>query len=329
MDTQRGVDENPPHPTGRGVPTDATTARPPAPGTPDASPHTATHLQIHVVADSTGETAARLSRAAQAQFPEVGFQIVRHPRISTPDQLFALFDALRGLDETAMVLYTFVNAEMRHLVKLACDDLDIPSADLMGDTLAAIEAATGQSADEVVRRPVGVEADYFTRISAMEFAIRGDDGAMPETIRDCDICLVGASRSGKTPLSIYLGYLGYRTVNVPLVPGIDPPEQLRAIERWRIVGLTIDADRLHAIRNRRVAGMGGFGTSDGYAHLASIHAELDEVARMQRQLGCPVIDTTGLALEEAASRIIDLVDRRAQRMGGTLRRPAGTVRTTP
>lgn len=55
---------------------------------------------------------------------------------------------------------------------------------------------------------------------------------------------MGASRSGKTPLSLYLGYVGYKTVNVPLVPGIKPPDELFQIERWRIVGLTIDAERL-------------------------------------------------------------------------------------
>lgn len=286
-------------------------------------------LQVHVIADSTGETAARLSRAAQAQFPDIEFQIVRHPRVSSPEQLFATFAHLRGVSAPRMVLYTLVNAEMRHLVELACTELDIPCADLMGQTLAAIEAASGRHPDEVVRRPVGVEADYFTRISAMEYAIRADDGALPETIRDCDICLVGASRSGKTPLSIYLGYLGYRTVNVPLVPGIEPPAELFALDRWRIVGLTIDAERLHTIRNRRVAGMGGFGIHDGYANLTRIHAELDDIAQTQRRLGCPVIDTTGLALEEAAARIIDLVDRRARRMGTALRRPAGSVTTTP
>lgn len=287
-------------------------------------------LEIHVIADSTGETAARLARAAQAQFTDTAFTIIRHPRTSSPDALLRVFDALRkDVHPRRVVLYTLVNEHMRDLVAKACEELSIPAADLLGGALGVIEQATGAEADEVVRRPVGVEADYFERISAMEFAVRNDDGAMPVALRECDICLVGASRSGKTPLSIYLGYCGYKTVNVPLVPGIEPPAELWGLERWRIVGLTIDAERLLQIRNRRVKSLGGFGTKDGYADLAKIYDELDEVGEIQRRLRCPVIDTTGLALEEAAARIIELVDERAKRSGGHLRRPAGSLKIQP
>ncbi|HNV09774.1 MAG TPA: pyruvate, water dikinase regulatory protein [Propionibacteriaceae bacterium] len=287
-------------------------------------------IQIHVIADSSGETAARLSRAAQAQFGHSDFALVRHARVNTPERLFKVFDELRA-DESRrkVVLYTLVNEDMRKLVARACEELNLPSSDLMGPTLAALEQASGASADEVVMRPVVAEADYFVRISAMEFAVRNDDGAIPEALRECDICLIGASRSGKTPLSIYLGYCGYKTVNVPLIPGIAPPAELMGLDRWRIVGLTIDAERLLQIRNRRVKGLGGFGTKDGYADLAQIYDELDEVRAIQKKLGCPVIDTTGLALEEAAAKVIDLVDQRARRAGAVLRRPAGSVKIRP
>jgi putative phosphotransferase PPA2049 len=126
-----------------------------------------------------------------------------------------------------------------------------------------------------------------------------------------------------------LGYLGYKTVNIPLIPGIRPPEELFGIDRWRIVGLTIDAERLLQIRSRRVQGLGGFGTHDGYADLGQILNELDEVSAIQRRLGAPIVDTTGLALEEAAARIIDIVDERARRADSHLRQPAGQLRIAP
>ncbi|MFC2640226.1 MAG: pyruvate, phosphate dikinase/phosphoenolpyruvate synthase regulator [Propionibacterium acidifaciens] len=292
-------------------------------------------LEIHVIADSSGETAARLARAARMQFPSHEFQIVRHARVHNAEQMLEVFDAIsasadpeRGQAGRA-VFYTLVNGELRGMVARFCADKAIPCADLMGDALDALAAAAGTDADEVPMRPVGVEADYFDRISAMEFAVRNDDGVMPDSLRECDICLVGASRSGKTPLSIYLGYAGYKTVNVPIVPGIEPPAQLRAIDSWRIVGLTIDAERLLQIRTRRVKGLGGFGQKDGYSDLLSIYDELDEVGRVQRSLGCPVIDTTGLALEEAAARVIEIVEERARRAGAHLRRPAGSMKLAP
>ncbi|MDO4784801.1 MAG: pyruvate, water dikinase regulatory protein [Propionibacteriaceae bacterium] len=287
-------------------------------------------IEIHVIADSTGESAVRIARAARAQFPQANFEIVRHPRVGRTE---AMLKALETLKERAnhpiAVFFTLVNDELRSLVINACRDLDLPYVDLMGDALRALEKVSGLPADQVAMRPVGVEADYFVRISAMEFAVRNDDGAIPEALRECDICLIGASRSGKTPLSIYLGYLGYKAVNVPLVPGIEPPAELFGVDRWRIVGLTIDAERLLSIRNRRVKGLGGFGTKDGYADLVKIYDELDEVGRIQRKLGAPIVDTTGLALEEAAARVIDIVDERARRAGAQLRRPAGQLKIKP
>lgn len=292
-------------------------------------------LHIHIIADSSGESAARIARAARAQFPGVESVIVRHTRVHDSEVLLRVFDEISN-DVTDnpgvrhLIMYTLVKPEMRGMVDRFCVDKGIPQADLLGPTLDAMGAASGRDADEVPMRPVAVEADYFDRISAMEFAVRNDDGIMPSALRECDICLVGASRSGKTPLSLYLGYVGYKTVNVPLVPGIDPPEQLFNIDRWRIVGLTIDAERLLQIRTRRAKALGGYGTKDGgYADLAKIYDELDEVARVQRSLGCPVIDTTGLALEEAAARVVELVDGRAQKAGARLRRPAGTLKIAP
>lgn len=293
-------------------------------------PMSAELLEIHIVADSTGESAVRLARAAIAQFPDHPFTFVRHRRLNTVEAMLKVVETLRErAGKPTAVMYTLVNKELADLIGGACVELGLPHADLMTGPMMALEKLTGTRADMVPMRPVGVEADYFVRMSAIDFAVRNDDGALPEAFAECDICLVGASRSGKTPLSIYLGYLGYKAVNVPLVPGIDPPSQLFELERWRIVGLTIDAERLLMIRSHRVKGLGGFGTKDGYADLARIYDELDEVGRVQRKLGCPILDTTGVALEEAASRIIDMVDTRAKKMGHRLRKPAGTTSLRP
>lgn len=279
-------------------------------------------LEIHIIADSTGESAARIGRAALAQFPGRESTMVRHRRMGSTEQVARALEEL-PLERPVAVLYTLVKPEMAQLVERFCTDHDVPHADLMSDTVAALEGATGLRAAEVLRRPVGVETDYFTRVSAMDFAVRNDDGSIPEMLREADIVLVGPSRAGKTPLSIYLGYLGYKAANVPLVPGITPPEELFHVDRWRIIGLTMDAERLQMIRNQRVRGMGGFGNRDGYADLATIYDELDEVGQTMRELRCPVVNTTGVALEENASRIVDLVASRARKLGGTLRQPPG------
>jgi len=180
----------------------------------------------------------------------------------------------------------------------------------------ALREATGQNPDRVVR-PVGVGEDYFKRIQAMEFSIANDDGNLSNHLREADIILIGVSRSGKTPLSMYLGYLGFKTANIPLVPGLPVTPQLNEVPRWKIVGLTIDPERLVQIRSRRVRAMGAGGTQrDGYTDIVKIFNELDQVTAIQRKLGCPVIDTTELALEEAAGRVIEVVQRRREAASG-------------
>ena len=158
-------------------------------------------------------------------------------------------------------------------------------------------------------RPLAFDKDYFKRVAAMEFAVKHDDGLSGEGLEDAEIVLIGVSRTGKTPLSMYLGYLGYKTANVPLVRGIQPPANLFRIDSSKIVGLTIDPDRLAKIRGRRLRAIGGAGVKDGYAELNRIFEELEEANAVQRRLGCPVVDVTNIALEEAANRVIDLVDR--------------------
>lgn len=283
-------------------------------------------LEIHVIADSTGETAARLARASQAQFPQHDFRIIRHPRLATADDLFELFEIIRGrTDWPVAVMSTLVNSVLRDLVDDACAELGIVHIDLLGPALQQLEIATGSAAERVAMRPVGVEADYFSRIAAMEFAVRHDDGQHPEGLKDADIVVVAASRCGKTPLSMYLGYLGFRTANIPLVAGIRPPPELYAVDRWRIVGLTLDPRLMAEIRARRLKGMGKHQQSDGYAELAKIYDEFDEIKAIQRRLGCPVLDSTKVALEELAARIIDVVGDRARFNGGVLRRPPGEL----
>jgi len=171
--------------------------------------------------------------------------------------------------------------------------------------------AAGHEADLAPGRPIGLDADYFQRIAAMEFVVKHDDGLNGEGLEDADIVLIGVSRTGKTPLSMYLGFQGYKTANVPLVRGIEPPGKLFQIDRAVIVGLTIEAERLAQIRGRRIGNLAGAHARDGYAELNRIHEELEQANALQRRLSCPVLDVSNLAVEEAAVRVIELVEARA------------------
>lgn len=268
-----------------------------------------TPIEVHIVADSTGDTAARVARAAAAQYATYDVRIIRHPRISSVDGLHHVLDRLDPERARVAVYSTIVDEQLRAEVAAVCEHRGLPHADLLDSAVQALRQATGADPERVVR-PVGLTADYFQRIQAMEFAIANDDGRLTNPLRQADVVLIGVSRTGKTPLSMYLGYLGYRTANIPLVPGIAPPPALFEVQRYKVVGLTIDPERLQAIRTKRVRAMGSRSHADGYTELVRIYEELDEISDLQRRLGCPVIDTTALALEEAAGRVIEVVERR-------------------
>jgi regulator of PEP synthase PpsR (kinase-PPPase family) len=148
-------------------------------------------------------------------------------------------------------------------------------------------------------------------MSAIEFAVKFDDG-VGSGLNDADIELVGVSRTSKTPLSIYLGYLGYKTANVPLVKGIEPPAELFTIEQSKVIGLTIDATRLSEIRGERIRWMRG---DRKYADLVEIYDELEYATQIHRRLGCPVLEVSELSIEEISHRIIQLVERRKAEAG--------------
>jgi regulator of PEP synthase PpsR (kinase-PPPase family) len=152
-----------------------------------------------------------------------------------------------------------------------------------------------------------LDTQYFKRIEAIEFAVKYDDG-VGRGLDEADVVLVGVSRTSKTPLSIYLGYLGHKAANVPVVRGIELPAELFELDPAKIVGLTIEAERLLDIRTARIRSMGA--PSRRYAELEEIYRELDEASALHRRLGCPVIDVTELSVEETSMRIVRLVERR-------------------
>jgi regulator of PEP synthase PpsR (kinase-PPPase family) len=262
-------------------------------------------LEIHVISDSTGETAARFAEAVERQFPEEEFETVRHPRVASVDDV--QLAAARARGRRAVVMYTIVEPELREAMRTLCKRYRLHYCDLLGHPIEAVARVSGQPATGTPGALPVLDSSYFKRMAAIEFAVRYDDGVATHGLRDADIVLVGVSRSSKTPLSMYLGYLGYKTANVPIVRGIEPPKELFEIDPGKIVGLTMEAEALAEIRRVRARGLGA---GARYASLEEIYEELDEAETVHRRLGCPVIEVSSLAIEETARRIIGLVEQR-------------------
>ncbi len=264
-----------------------------------------TPVELHVVSDATGETAARLVQALEAQFPDQEFVEIRHPRVESEEDLHLAVNRMKG--RPAVVIYTIVQPELRDAMRTLCRRTKLHYCDLLGHPIEAVARVSGMAARMTPGSRPPLNSAYFKRMEAIEFAVRFDDG-VGRGLDDADIVLVGVSRTSKTPLSIYLGYLGHKVANVPVVKGIAPPPGLFEIDQRKIVGLTINADRLSEIRRARARTMGA--RSRQYAELREVYDELEVAEKLHRRLGCPVIDISELSIEETAHRVLRVVEER-------------------
>ena len=256
--------------------------------------------------------------ALEAQFPEQSFAEIRHPRVESVDDLQLAVATARG--RPAVMVYTLVEPGLREAMRQLCRRARVHYCDLLGHPIDSIARVSGVAARMTPGARPPLDQTYFKRIEAIEFAVKYDDG-VGSGLDEADVVLVGVSRTSKTPLSIYLGYLGHKAANVPIVKGIDPPPALFEIDPVKIVGLTIDAERLSEIRLNRVASMGG--PKQRYAGLLDVYEELDQATAIHRRLGCPVLNVSDFSVEETAMRVIKLVaDRQRERRGaGTVSEP--------
>ena len=264
---------------------------------------------IHVISDSVGITAHSIARAAASQFGvsdpviEMLAGVKSFSEVRTfLEQQTAEHKQMYG-DDTIVVFYTLVEGEVySQLQEYLAEHPQIIAVDLMTPALHAISRVSGLVP---VREPGelrATDAAYYRRIDALEFTIAHDDGRNPQDLTHADIVLVGVSRSGKTPTSIYIAQEGYKVANVPLDLHTDPPEQLYQVDRTRLFGLVTTSEVLTGVRRRRLGNAATVASS--YADPLAIQADLDEARALMRRLGAIVIHTDNRAVEETAQEVL-------------------------
>jgi regulator of PEP synthase PpsR (kinase-PPPase family) len=147
----------------------------------------------------------------------------------------------------------------------------------------------------------------------MTFAINHDDGQSPWGINDADICLVGVSRTSKTPTSIYLANRGVNTANYPLVPNVPVPDVLGELKKPLVVGLYASPERIVQIRQNRLLGLNAHHDDDQYIDRHAVAEEVAFSRRLCAKHNWPLIDVTRRSIEETAAAVMSLLaDRRRQ-----------------
>ncbi|MBD2844440.1 kinase/pyrophosphorylase [Paenibacillus sp. IB182496] len=259
---------------------------------------------IYVASDSAGDTAELVVRAAIAQFHPVNHEIRRVPFIQDEGTIDELMT--RAGRQDAIVLYTLVRPHLRRHISELGERREVVAIDLLGSLIGSLEQKTGKASRQEPGLNHVLDEDYFRKVEAVEFAVRYDDAKDPSGVSKADIVLVGVSRTSKTPLSMYLAHRKFKVANVPLVPELKPPEELFAIPKKKIVGLTIGTSYLNQIRKERLKAL-GLPDSASYATTERIEMELEYAAGIMNRLGCVVIDVSRRAVEETASLIMEQV----------------------
>lgn len=259
---------------------------------------------VFYVSDGTGVTAEMVGESLLAQFPDLDYEVVRAPFIDSEEKARELRAQITAVSQASgyrpVVFTTLVKPEVVAVVRQG------PALviDLFGAFIKPLERELGQESTHSVGRFHGIRDPhgYHRRIEAINFALAHDDGiAQDHTLNEADIILIGVSRSGKTPTSLYLAMTyTVKAANYPLIPeDLDRmrlPDALRP-HREKLFGLTIAPDRLAQIRSERRP-------NSHYAELDTCRRETELALELMRREGIPWLDTTTKSIEEIAAVVM-------------------------
>ena len=264
-------------------------------------------FHLHTVSDATGETLAAIAKAARVQYGQVRAIEHHHPLVRSQRELVRVIKDIEA--SPGIVLYTIFNKELAEELEQSCKALKIPCVPALQKILQVFESYLGTPSTPTVGGQHVLDADYFARIEALNFTMVHDDGHLPENLDDADIILVGISRTSKTPTSIYLANRGFKTANVPLVPGVPLPAKLENQTKAFVVGLVASAERIAQVRHNRVIEHAHTHLDD-YVDREAIAAEVAETRQLCARRGWPIIDVTRRSIEETAAAILRLYQDR-------------------
>jgi regulator of PEP synthase PpsR (kinase-PPPase family) len=269
-------------------------------------------LDIHLISDATGDTLNAIARAAVAQFDDSNVTYHRWSLVRSRLQLHRVLEGVQA--EPGPILCSIVDEALRAEIDSFAERSAIRLVHILDPVLAVLQEQFGIPSKHKPGRQYVLDADYFRRIDAMHYVISHDDGQAARGLAEADVVLVGVSRSSKTPTCFYLANRGIKAANVPLVPGIEPPELLND-PGCPVIGLTIDPRSLIEIRRHRLKLIG---TGTGPAFLQRDNGEYIDYESVEKELlwakrfcaarAWPTIDVTRRSIEETAATVLKLME---------------------
>ena len=262
---------------------------------------------VFFVSDGTGITAETFGHSILSQFEGLQLRQVRLPFVDSPekaDEALQRIERQRQIDGRRPIIFsTLVNPKINDIVRSA----DAVFLDMIAGFVGPLEQEFGIKSTHTIGRfhAVAGSDSYKKRIEAIHFSMAHDDGQAHRDLDQADVILVGVSRSGKTPTSLYLAVQhGLKAANYPLIPEDFTRGKLPDVlyrYRSKLFGLTIAPERLSEVRNERRPG-------SKYASLENCRMEVNEAEAMMRKESIPWLSSTTKSIEEIATTVLTLLD---------------------
>ncbi|NCB64574.1 MAG: kinase/pyrophosphorylase [Bacilli bacterium] len=262
-------------------------------------------LHFVIISDSVGDTARKVLQAVLAQFPSLTVHMYHYPFIRKMKDLEPVLEEAKELK--AFVIHTLVVENLSEFTDDFCEAENLPCYNILKDLVKDISKATGQLPLMRAGALHRLDDEYFNRISAIEFAVKYDDGKDPKGFLDADLVLLGVSRTSKTPLSMFLANKNIKVANLPIMPEASVPEEIWQVDPKKIVGLTNDAEVLNNFRKERMIAY-GLSPETIYSDMDRIRAELEYAYDLYNKLGCIVINVSKRSIEETAAIIMSSIE---------------------
>lgn len=259
-------------------------------------------LHYFIISDSIGETALKVAKSVFAQFPAAHTILHKYNFIASKAQLQTILEEAESVD--GLLFMTIVDDDLANYTERYCVETGLICYNLIQPFALEIERRLDMAPSNKAGAQHELSDQYFKRVKAIEFCIAYDDGQDLEGLDHADIVLLGISRTGKTPLSMYLGTLGYKVLNIPILPENTPPQQLYQMDREKIIGLINEPEIINRHREQRMDEF-GMGKGSKYASLERVQEELDFASKLYQELDCFVVNVADRSIEESASIILD------------------------
>jgi len=275
---------------------------------PARPPNTESYFHLHLVSDSTGETLLAVGRAAAAQFATVSPVEHVFPLLRNQKQLDHALEEIEA--NPGIVLYTLVDHALGERLETRCREINVPCLSILGPVLSLFHSYLGTETTPRIGGQHMLNPAYFRRIEALNFTMMHDDGQHTEDIENADVVLIGVSRTSKTPTSIYLANRGIKTLNIPLVPEIDPPAELEKAKKPLVIGLYASPERIVQIRQNRLLSLNAAQSDSAYIDRERVSQEIATSKKLCAKHGWPSIDVSRRSIEETAAAVIALLQER-------------------